>query len=101
MLVVAILPRGKGSFLSAAFGVSWFAVVLAAFVCSMELGISGTIPFRVVVPVMIGSHILIGLGDSIVTTAVLSYMLNARPDLVYAWVEGRASYMEKEVTANG
>jgi len=101
MLLVKALPKGKGSFLSAAFGVSWFAVVLAAFVCSIELGVSGTIPFRVVIPVMTGFHALIGLGDAIVTTAVLSYMLNARPDLVYAWNEGRRMLVGKEATANG
>jgi cobalt/nickel transport system permease protein len=100
-LIVKILPKGKGSFLSAAFGVSWLAVVLAAFVCSLELGISGTIPFRIVIPVMTGFHVFIGLGDAIVTTAVLSYMLNARPDLVYAWSVGRGAFIGKEAAANG
>ena len=100
ILLAKVLPKGKGSFLSLTFVVSWLAVVLAAFVCSLELGISGTIPFKVVVPVMTGFHVLIGLGDAIVTTAVLSYMLNARPDLVYAWSEGRA-LIGKEVAANG
>ena len=100
-LLVKILPKGKGPFLSAAFAVSWFAVVLAALVCSLELGISGTIPSHVVIPVMTGFHVLIGLGDAIVTTAVLSYMLKARPDLVYAWTEGSAVRLGKEVSPDG
>lgn len=101
LLIVKILPRGKGSFLAATFGVSWLAVVLAAFVCSVELGVSGTIPFKIAIPVMTGFHVLIGLGDAVVTTAVLSYMLNARPDLVYAWSESNGALVGEEVAAHG
>ncbi len=100
-LIVKILPTTKGSFLAATFGVSWLAVVLAAFVCSVELGVSGTIPFKIVIPVMTGFHVLIGLGDALVTTAVLSYMLNARPDLVYSWSGSKGAPIGEEVTANG
>jgi cobalt/nickel transport system permease protein len=101
MPIVKVLPKGKSSFLTSTFVFSWLAVVLAAFVCSMELGLSGTIPFAVVIPVMTGFHVLIGLGDAVVTTAVLSYMLNARPDLVYAWSGGKAALIGKEVAENG
>jgi cobalt/nickel transport system permease protein len=100
-LIVKVLPKTKGSFLAATFGVSWLAVVLAAFACSVELGVSGTIPFTVVIPVMTGFHVLIGLGDAVVTTAVLSYMLNARPDLVYAWSGAKAGLIGEEVAENG
>ena len=47
------------------------------------------------------SHVLIGLGDAVVTTAVLSYMLNARPDLVYAWSGGKGGLIGEEVEENG
>ncbi len=100
-LVVKILPKTKSSFLAATFGVSWLAVVLAALMCSVELGVSGTIPFKIVIPVMTGFHVVIGLGDAIVTTGVLSYMLNARPDLVYAWSVTRSGHIGEEVAANG
>jgi len=100
-LVVKALPKGKGSFLASTFVFSWLAVVLAAFTCSVELGVSGTIPFGVVIPVMTGFHVLIGLGDAVVTTAVLSYMLSARPDLVYAWSGTKGTLIGKEVAANG
>ncbi len=99
-LILKILPRTKGSFLAAAFGVSWLAVVLAALACSVELGVSGTIPLKIVIPVMVGSHVLIGLGDAVVTTAVLSYMLTARPDLVYAWSETKSVRVGREAAAN-
>lgn len=101
VLVVKVLPKTKSSFLGATFAISWLAVVLAAFVCSIELGVSGTIPFMVVIPVMTGFHVLIGLGDAVVTTAVLSYMLNARPDLVYAWSGGKGTLIGEEVAENG
>jgi cobalt/nickel transport system permease protein len=101
VLLRKALPKTKGAFLTATFVASWLAVVLAALACSIELGISGTIPFKIVIPVMTGFHVVIGLGDSIVTTAVLSYMLNARPDLVYAWSEEKGAGIGTEVTAHG
>jgi cobalt/nickel transport system permease protein len=101
VLIVKVLPKGKSSFLTLTFIFSWLAVVLAAFACSIELGVSGTIPFMVVIPVMTGSHVLIGLGDAVVTTAVLSYMLNARPNLVYSWSGGKDTLIGEEVAENG
>lgn len=82
--VVKLLPKNKGSLFVVTFIVSWFAVVLASAVCSLELAISGTIPFNLVFPSMVGFHALIGVGEGLVTASVITYVLAARPDLVYA-----------------
>lgn len=52
---------------------SWISVVLSAFACSIELGISGTIGFLQVVPAMVSIHAVIGVGEGIITC--LTYLL--------------------------
>jgi cobalt/nickel transport system permease protein len=96
-----LLPDKKWSFFVPTFVMSWLAVVLAAFVCSLELGVSGTIPFVVVIPVMTGFHVLIGLGEAIITSAVFSYLLVARPDLVYALNKDISFGVKKEAVNHG
>ncbi len=64
------------------FAASWFSVVLAALVASVELGVSGTAAWRVVLPAMGGVHALIGIGEGLITTAVLAFLRVARPDLL-------------------
>ncbi len=82
--VVKMLPKNKGSLFVITFLVAWFSVLLASAVCSLELTVSGTIPFKLVFPSMVGFHALIGAGEGLITASVISYVLAARPDLVYA-----------------
>lgn len=48
---------------------AWLSVVMAALVCSIELSISGTIPFDKVIGSMLSSHALIGIGEGIITVS--------------------------------
>jgi len=66
-----------------AFLAAWFSVVLAASVCAVELAISGTSTLNIALPAMAGIHILIGLGEAIITSLVLGFILKTRPDLIY------------------
>ena len=81
----AILPKNRWGFLAAAAVASWTAVVAASAFCAVELAWSGTSPLRVALPAMAGVHALIGIGEAVITTAVLSSVLAVRPDLVAAW----------------
>ncbi len=81
----AILPKSRWGFLTAAAAASWVAVVAASAICAVELAWSGTSPLRVALPAMAGVHALIGIGEAMITTAVLSTVLAVRPDLVSAW----------------
>ena len=81
----AILPKNRWGFLAAAAAASWTAVVVASAFCAVELAWSGTSALRVALPAMAGVHALIGIGEAVITTAVLSSVLAARPDLVAAW----------------
>lgn len=57
------------------------SVVVAALACALELVISGTASIAVL-PAMTGFHILIGIGEGLITGGVLAYLAQARPDLL-------------------
>ena len=78
--------RGKKRLVIGAAIASWFSVVLAATCCSFELAISGISPLRIVLPAMAGIHALIGIGEALITVAVLSFIQKVRPDLIYGLV---------------
>ncbi|KOP22733.1 cobalt transporter [Hapalosiphon sp. MRB220] len=58
------------------------SVVVAAIACALELAISGTAPLGLVLPAMTGVHILIGIGEGLITGGVLTYLATVRPDLL-------------------
>lgn len=76
------LLRLTGKWYLAASLAAWASVVLAAGLAGVELAISGTSPWHLVIPAMVGIHALIGLGEAVITAAVLSAVRSLRPDLV-------------------
>lgn len=58
------------------------SVVVAAIACAIELILSGTAPSLIVLPAITGVHILIGIGEGLITLSVLTYLATARPDLL-------------------
>ena len=52
------------------------SVLLAALACSMELAISGTIPFMKVVGAMVGVHALIGIGEGLITAVAYHFFIS-------------------------
>jgi cobalt/nickel transport system permease protein len=82
--------QGKGVKMAVAGGVAWLSVMAGALFTSLELGFSGTSPFGVVVPAMLGIHAIIGIGEALVTVAALAFIMQVRPDLLQATAgEGR------------
>jgi cobalt/nickel transport system permease protein len=77
-----VLPPTRRAFLASTAVAAWLAVVAGAVACSFELAISGTVPLGTVLPAMVGVHVLIGVGEAVVTVAAVSAVLAARPDLV-------------------
>jgi cobalt/nickel transport system permease protein len=75
----------KTALLSATAVFSWLGVVMASAACAIELAISGTVPFHVAFPAMVGVHGLIGIGEALITVVVLVVVLQTRPDLVNAY----------------
>lgn len=80
-----LLPGAKASVPLAA-GVAAFVSVpasAAAFTVLFALGGTVDLPFASVLTAMVGTHMLIGVGEAVITAAVLSAVVGVRPDLVY------------------
>lgn len=76
------LPKTKAGFLASAAIAAWFSIVLSSACCAVELGLSGKLPLGVALPLMVGIHSVIGLGEAAVTVGVLTVLMEARPDLI-------------------
>jgi cobalt/nickel transport system permease protein len=61
---------------------AWISVVGAAAAISVELAISGTTAIEVTLPIMVGVHALIGIGEALITMAALAFIRGTRPDLL-------------------
>jgi cobalt/nickel transport system permease protein len=78
----SVIGRSKGTRLIVAGLAAWLAVVASALVASLQLWLSGTSRLEIVVPAMLGVHVLIGIGEAIITVAALSFIEQTRPDLL-------------------
>jgi cobalt/nickel transport system permease protein len=64
------------------FAGSWLSVVAAAAACAIQLAFSGTFPIRLTLPAMVGVHMLIGIGEALITTGALAFVAATRRDLL-------------------
>jgi cobalt/nickel transport system permease protein len=70
-----------GRILAATFA-AWCSTVLAAIACAGELAVSGTAAWSVTLPAMAGVHMLIGIGEALITGLVLAGIARTRPELL-------------------
>ena len=61
---------------------SYLAIVLASFICGIELAIAGAIPIEISVPAMVFWHVLIGIGEAIISALIVFYIYKTKPELV-------------------
>ena len=64
------------------FIAAWLSVVASSATTALQLGMSGTTPLALALPVMIGVHMLIGIGEGLITVFALSFIRAARPALL-------------------
>ncbi len=62
---------------------SWTSVVVASAIAAIQLAISGTVPLSVALTAMASWHVLIGIGEALITVVALSSIWRTRPDLFY------------------
>lgn len=74
--------RGRGTHLTIAGIAAWLSVVAGALATAFQLWLSGTSALRIVFPTMLGVHMLIGVGEALITVAALAFILQTRPDLL-------------------
>ena len=60
---------------------AWLAVEVGALAMSLQLIVSGTVPAQTTLPVMLGVHALIGIGEALITVGALAFIGSARRDL--------------------
>ena len=77
-----VMRSSRAGLLGGAFVAAWVTVIISAFVTAAQLAISGTSPWSVVLPAMLGVHVLIGLGEGVITAGAVGLVLSARPDLL-------------------
>jgi cobalt/nickel transport system permease protein len=61
---------------------AWLSVIAGALLTALQLWLSGTSPLQIVMPAMLGIHMLIGIGEALITVAALAFILRTRPDLL-------------------
>jgi cobalt/nickel transport system permease protein len=78
----SVAGRSKRIRLTVAGLAAWLAVLASALTASLQLWLSGTSRLQIVVPAMLGVHVLIGIGEAIITVAALAFIEQTRPDLL-------------------
>ena len=81
-LVRRLVP-GPARIPAAAATGAWVSVVAASIACAVELATAGTAPLTLALPAMGITHAVIGLGEALITAAVVSFVVRVRPDLIY------------------
>jgi cobalt/nickel transport system permease protein len=92
--LVSRLVKGLfGCVVAAAFA-AWCSTVMASVACAGELASSHTVRWAVALPAMAGVHMLIGIGEGLITALVLVAIARTRPELVQpdGVAEPRRSY---------
>ena len=84
--VRAVLPRRPASVVLAAAVAAFISVPVTATVFTLLFAVGGVadVPVGTVLTAMVGWHTLIGIGEAAITALVVSSVVSARPDLVYA-----------------
>jgi cobalt/nickel transport system permease protein len=76
-----LIPGDRGRLAAVAFG-AWCGTVVASVVCAGMLAMSGTLSARVVLPAMVNVHLLIGVGEAVITMLAVAAVWRARPELL-------------------
>ncbi|MET9952118.1 energy-coupling factor ABC transporter permease [Streptomyces sp. NPDC006339] len=83
--LVLLLPRTRRSVTVASFVAALVSVPAAAAAFTLIYAIGGTtdVPLPKVLTAMVGVHVLIGIGEAVITMLTVGAVIAVRPDLVY------------------
>lgn len=87
-VAVALRPlarRGRGGLVATAFVAALVNTVVAAlaFVLEYAIGGAGGASLGTVFTLMLGLHVLIGIGEGVITAATVGAVASVRPDLIH------------------
>ncbi|WP_326819816.1 energy-coupling factor ABC transporter permease [Streptosporangium sp. NBC_01756] len=83
--LITRVARSRGAVVAASFAAAMVSVPAAALAFTLLFWVGGTAPIDVgtVAAAMGGVHVLIGIGEGLITAVTVSTVLAIRPDLVY------------------
>lgn len=81
-LVAAALGGERKARLPAAAIAAWSAVVAAAVLTAFQLAFSDTTSLATALVAMVGWHVIIGVGEAVITVGALSFIAASRADLL-------------------
>jgi cobalt/nickel transport system permease protein len=98
ILIKKILPKNKSSIGIAAFLAGLISVPAAAAGFVLQYAIGGTATFSIsqVLTAMIGTHVLIGIGEGVISALAVGAVMASRSDLVYGY-KGASRVLETRV----
>ena len=77
-----VMGENRNSVLAAGAVGAWLSVMIGAVATAIELALSGSSPLGIALPAMAGVHILIGLGEALITVGALALIYATRRDLL-------------------
>lgn len=94
-----IMPKNRGSIPIAAAIAALISVPVSAsaFALQYAVGGTGTAPASTVFAAMFSTHILIGIGEALITMVTVSAIISTRSDLVYGWRQEQVTLEVKTV----
>ncbi|MFJ8083680.1 energy-coupling factor ABC transporter permease [Streptomyces sp. NPDC096205] len=83
--LVKVLPRTRRSVTAATFVAALLSVPVSALAFTALYAVGGTTDVSIgkVATAMVGVHVLIGIGEAVITSLTVGAVLAVRPDLVY------------------
>jgi len=75
--------QDRSRILIGTFVAGWISTFTAALTCTFLIVVSGTVPLNVALPAMAGWHALIGIGEGLITAAVIGYLTQVKSELVF------------------
>lgn len=62
---------------------AWTSVVVSSIICAIQLALSGNVTLTLALTAMAAWHLLIGIGEALITVTALSFIWRTRPDMFY------------------
>ena len=84
---VKFIGKNRTSIISVSVIAGILSVVFSSIAFTIQYAIGGTIsiPVGTVLIAMVTTHLIIGLGEGIITALIVTLLMRVRPDLVYAY----------------
>ena len=84
---IKFIGKNKTSIVTVSVLAGILSVVFSSIAFTIQYAIGGTIsiPVGTVLIAMVTTHLIIGLGEGIITALIITLLMRVRPDLVYAY----------------